>query len=484
MSRRKVRDAISGEEEIAEVCIISEHFGGDAGALPDIEGGFEWIVAGTGNNELDKEMRLESAKLTAAACRMRRYSYDETEVRLKYIEEMKRGTKFVESASSSSSSSRSAARIEWKFHDDDTTDSITMAVDTAMTGQRTVLLNPASAYIIGGAFSKGGKAGLEECLCFQSSLHTSLLQASELPPQRGLSEAYIPDNSVVLSPQVEVFRGGAEDGFPFEDETTVLTAVVSVAMPNNNPKLKDVPVDRPASEDQYLNVVRAKLTAALVAASSVKASILVVPALGVGDYKNKPEVIGRELAKVVSEKFSNAFEQIHVVGPRAFTDACSHGVPMPGSSPTMAMAVPVKQGGLSSAPMATATPVSRSGGLGMGIAPPAGNRSRTAGGRPAEEMERHLRALKTSVSEISGEFVQTISKGESSLGKLNPKDIQKTREEIKREKARLRDELEVIRVQKQDIQEQHAEVAQTKEQLILEVEESMRNEGKGNCTIC
>ena len=56
-------------------------------------------------------------------------------------------------------------------------------------------------------------------------------------------QPHLPDDGVLLSPHVEVFREGTTLGYGFRDSVTCLAAVVSVAMPNCNTKMSDSPVD-------------------------------------------------------------------------------------------------------------------------------------------------------------------------------------------------------------------------------------------------
>merc|ERR1719506_551230 len=104
-------------------------------------------------------------------------------------------------------------------------------------------------------------------MCVQSTLYPSLVQAARFAqnaevsapdwvrPAQKLSGsewlAHIPDDGCVLSPFVEVFRGGTNDGYPFETAAVMLDAVVSVAMPNCNEKMSDSPVDSHPEPDEY-----------------------------------------------------------------------------------------------------------------------------------------------------------------------------------------------------------------------------------------
>ena len=55
---------------------------------------------------------------------------------------------------------------------------------------------------------------------------------------------HIPQGGALLSPHVEVFRTGSDSGYEFEEEVATLEAVVSVATPNANRRVRDSPIDR------------------------------------------------------------------------------------------------------------------------------------------------------------------------------------------------------------------------------------------------
>lgn len=141
-------------------------------------------------------------------------------------------------------------------------------------------VNAASAYHAGGGFLTGGRHALEEAMCVQSSLYESLEQGISLaedaqilclnlglpngcvfvpchvpcasgtffcacvctlrlkvpswarPPARRDGSPWVlhlPDDGVLLSPMVEVFRDGTMHGYGFRETATVLTAVVPPA---------------------------------------------------------------------------------------------------------------------------------------------------------------------------------------------------------------------------------------------------------------
>eukprot|EP00416_Gambierdiscus_australes_P010118 CAMPEP_0171131260 /NCGR_PEP_ID=MMETSP0766_2-20121228/122402_1 /TAXON_ID=439317 /ORGANISM="Gambierdiscus australes, Strain CAWD 149" /LENGTH=229 /DNA_ID=CAMNT_0011594547 /DNA_START=20 /DNA_END=709 /DNA_ORIENTATION=- len=185
------------------------------------------------------------------------------------------------------------------------------AVARATAGERVVVVSAASAYHLGGGFRTGGRHALEESMCTQTSLAVSLQQALWLSQRRanpvkppphvdpGEWPCYIPDDGVVFSPMVEVFRGGYNTGYRFLPTPVELAAVVSVAMPNRNPSVRDAPMDAPASLADYRTMLRVKFRAVLGAARLAGANVVVLPAVGCGVYRNDPVEMGRALGEAL-----------------------------------------------------------------------------------------------------------------------------------------------------------------------------------------
>jgi len=139
-------------------------------------------------------------------------------------------------------------------------------------------------------------------------------------------QRYIPEDGVVLSPNVEVFRDGTATGYQFRSEVTRLAAVVSLAMPNCNAKVRDAPVDFPENPDDYFPLISAKFKAALNAATQVDADTLVVCDAGCGVYQNDPATVGHTFGKVLREHFLKNFSEVHIAGSSTFADAVERAI--------------------------------------------------------------------------------------------------------------------------------------------------------------
>merc|ERR1719265_2673712 len=115
-------------------------------------------------------------------------------------------------------------------------------------------------------------------------------------------EQYLPDDGVVISPHVEVFREGSATGYAFLKQPVELAGIVSLAMFNKNPRVKDSPVDAPRDPEVYLEGTAVKFRAALAAVAILNAEVVVVPDVGCGVFGNDPEVVGSILGRVLLEE--------------------------------------------------------------------------------------------------------------------------------------------------------------------------------------
>lgn len=188
-----------------------------------------------------------------------------------------------------------------------------VACRRARQGFRVVAVNAASALSVGGSFLSGGRHGLEEMLCMQSTLHFSLQRAAQLAAERQLRDSqgnpvHIPDDGVVLSPGVEFFRSGAEEGYALFAEGGVrLEAVISVAMPSANKAQRELLIER-------------KLHAVLQAAASVDAEVLVIPDIGCGVHGHDAAMMGSVFGRVLYG-YPSFFTEVIICGRSEFFSA-------------------------------------------------------------------------------------------------------------------------------------------------------------------
>mmetsp|Transcript_11088 Transcript_11088/g.24439 ORF Transcript_11088/g.24439 Transcript_11088/m.24439 type:complete len:537 (-) Transcript_11088:146-1756(-) len=195
------------------------------------------------------------------------------------------------------------------------------AVELARQSYRVALVSAASGYCPGGGSTKGGRHALEEALCLQSTLFDSLREVQDKLVKEG-KPYQIPEDGVILSPLVEFFRGGSDQGYPLYGgrETLELASVVSMAMYNRNPQVRDSPLDAPLKPEDYELGVEKKFSAALHAAVLSGADSLVLPDVGCGVFQNDPQLVGKVAGRAL-QKYIGYFRCIVCTGTQAFYEA-------------------------------------------------------------------------------------------------------------------------------------------------------------------
>jgi len=283
---------------------------------------FLWIRKANGKE--DRQRRKDAAEQTLNACKFGGYILEGTEVRFKHIAELKEGSCIVR-ADEAERAPRGPGPTIFRHGIGKLVD---VAVDLSGSGHNVAAVSAASAYHMGGSFRDGGRHALEEAMCMQTTLYQSLKEvleqerASRVPPPAGSPPApIIPVDGAVLSPMVEVFRGGTSDGYPFWTIPVTICAVVSVAMPNCNPNVKDAPVDAPEDRAAYDSLLSRKFIAACTAAARSGATTLVLPDVGCGVYGNLPADVGSQFGKILKDRFSTTFKELHLVGLDDFCKA-------------------------------------------------------------------------------------------------------------------------------------------------------------------
>eukprot|EP00930_Biecheleria_cincta_P056281 TRINITY_DN42428_c0_g1_i1.p1 TRINITY_DN42428_c0_g1~~TRINITY_DN42428_c0_g1_i1.p1 ORF type:complete len:492 (+),score=68.15 TRINITY_DN42428_c0_g1_i1:49-1476(+) len=300
-------------------------------------GDFNWIRLA--NDEADRAERREIARRTEEATQCRGYVLDGLKtVLLPNVTASVTGTRLISPTAGDwpSASAVLDLRPEWKH-----STKITIVKDTvpgaavsrcSSEGRRVAAINAASAYHSGGGFSTGGRHALEEAICVQSTLFESLKSSHQLAHSKGVSApqwcqpivqysgkpwvAHLPDDGALLSPFVEFFRKGSNDGYAFEDDSTTLEAVISVAMPNCNRRMNDSPVDACSGSSEYMAQLERRWRAALTAAAYyTEADCVVVPDAGCGVFMNPPEKVGAALANVLKKEFNGRFAELVVAFP-------------------------------------------------------------------------------------------------------------------------------------------------------------------------
>jgi len=300
----------------------------EAGRLPLVAGSHEWIRKA--NSELDRQRRRLAAEQTMSVCQVKGYVLDGQYQALTSLEIMCRNTRVVARKSTQLPKLSQGLIRSWHHHPPGGL--LDVACGRASAGLPTVAVNAASAYHVGGGFHTGGRHALEESICMRSTLINSLKVAESTSCQPSVHcqpkmkapgvpwTCHIPETGCIISPDVEIFRGGTDLGYPFLPKVVRLP-IISVAMPNRNPQVRDAPVDAPRDLRIYRELVFQKFETMLHAASDLlsgRPGVLVVPDLGCGAYGNDAVEVGRLLGEALK---GHSFLEIHLVGQASFADA-------------------------------------------------------------------------------------------------------------------------------------------------------------------
>lgn len=205
------------------------------------------------------------------------------------------------------------------------------AVKVSKAGKKAVAVNAASAYSVGGGVMSGGRHALEESCCITSTLLASLQKAQwdQMQSQEHAQghyhdseafHAHVPVDGCIVSPFVEVFREGSNDGYGFLDAPVTLQGVCSVAMFNMNPRVSDSPLDAPRDFKTYCQQAKLKFRSVAMGALEMGGEVLICPDVGCGVFANDPEVLGTLLGQVLREPALVNLE-VMLTGQVAFAEA-------------------------------------------------------------------------------------------------------------------------------------------------------------------
>ena len=541
------RGAVPGEEEISEVFVIGSAFSGNDGALDAIDENYDWIEFDTGDPEKDQDLRmlrLEAAKLTAASCRLGRYSFNEADIPLVNLPQTLEGTHVVINVDGTTQQEQ-RYNTEFNFHEADDASFTELLLGLAAERSVTVL-SASSPYKVGGNFSEGGAAELEELLCMQSTLQMSLRRAGKMASEHGVTaptkagpsdsratwDVHIPEYGAIISPNVEIFRGGPEYGFPFLEGPLVLAAIISIAMPNCNQDLRDEPCDAPESPEEYHRQLHAKIAAALEVAVAIQCRTLVVPPLGCGRYLNDPSTVGKVFVEVFQSRFSTAFAEVHFFGDDDFLVACSScssieqgaglgtGLPEPeelavprmrerrnavdvaeqrawaqeaetlaqepGESETLldpedapallGSALDLSPGHPRQRPSALDSSSDSQGSEADRVA----SRSQDALFSEERLREERFQSLKSTVVKVAAQHQESLETLQASLSSLlTEQTVREEHEALRRQAVAIQDESTAIDAQRQELEEKTAELAATKEELLRQLDTARKLAASG-----
>ncbi|MCM1026010.1 MAG: TIGR02452 family protein [Roseburia sp.] len=184
-------------------------------------------------------------------------------------------------------------------------------------GQRTAVLNFASATNPGGGVVRGASAQ-EECLCRCSNLYfclnTPKMWDAFYSPHRSASDP-IHNDDIIFTPDVAVFKTDTEDPELMAEKDWYAVDVITCAAPNlrqrpGNP-YNSGDGDKRAflEDDQLLALHEKRLKRILDAALLQNVESVILGAFGCGAFSNDPEIVARAAGNVIAG-YLKAFRNI------------------------------------------------------------------------------------------------------------------------------------------------------------------------------
>lgn len=172
-------------------------------------------------------------------------------------------------------------------------------------GQKTAVLNFASAVNPGGGVARGAMAQ-EECLCRSSNLLPCLkqnhLMKNYYMPHRIANDPMY-SHKVIYTENITVFK--TDDALPklIHSNEWFNVDVITCAAPN----LRNIEC---VDEDKLFNVLCSRVDMILNAALKHNIDTVILGAWGCGAFKNPPELVAKAFKQVIDEKYKCAFKNI------------------------------------------------------------------------------------------------------------------------------------------------------------------------------
>eukprot|EP00928_Gymnodinium_smaydae_P023208 TRINITY_DN19239_c0_g2_i2.p1 TRINITY_DN19239_c0_g2~~TRINITY_DN19239_c0_g2_i2.p1 ORF type:complete len:533 (+),score=134.21 TRINITY_DN19239_c0_g2_i2:441-2039(+) len=312
--------------------------------LPMMDGAWVWIRQK--NEEIHRATRLDSGRLLRETFRRGGFCWRQNGgpkhvVKYRYIPKMVKGTRIFSCKHGLPPLRRDPKRsMEMEYGS--CISPIEKAETMALGVFRPAVVNAASAYHAGGGFTSGGRHALEEAFCSQTTLYASLEHAIG-QFQKGLAKKlytndqpnyhqHIPTDGCIMSPYVEIVRGGTDQGYLAHATAVPVASVISMAMYNKNTGVRDAPVDAPSDQTAYEEGVRKKFTAAIHAAAFSEADALILPDVGCGVFRNDAATCGR-IAGTVLYEFRTRFKRTVFTGKKEFYEAAVAAMKACGDAP-------------------------------------------------------------------------------------------------------------------------------------------------------
>lgn len=159
---------------------------------------------------------------------------------------------------------------------------IDYALEHLQQGKRVVLGIHADAYKVGAGFMCGGKQGVEEEACSRSNYFFSLQAASKQAEAAKMADAkgklfHIPNDGLVVSPGVEFYCDGVQEGYAPLHRPVVMPAIMSFSAPEINMNDEEISGSAERAEQFLVKQYSQRFLLLLHEASVLEADVIVIP---------------------------------------------------------------------------------------------------------------------------------------------------------------------------------------------------------------
>ncbi|KAJ6233545.1 hypothetical protein M0813_29852 [Anaeramoeba flamelloides] len=171
--------------------------------------------------------------------------------------------------------------------------------------EKPCVLNMANPYRPGGGY-EGGAGAQEENVFRRTNYIQSLIDKENLVTEKAFSYP-IPLLGAIYSPEVIVFRGAEEQGYPYLEKPFVVSFIASAAIPRPRVKMADESWE--LEEEEY-KITKKKIRTMLKVPLIYGHDSLVLSAYGCGAFGNPASHMAKIFHEILDEEFKGYYKKI------------------------------------------------------------------------------------------------------------------------------------------------------------------------------
>ncbi|KAJ6238338.1 hypothetical protein M0813_26308 [Anaeramoeba flamelloides] len=171
--------------------------------------------------------------------------------------------------------------------------------------EKPCVLNMANPYRAGGGY-EGGAGAQEENVFRRTNYIQSLIDKESLVTEKSFSYP-IPLLGAIYSPEVIVFRGAEEQGYPYLEKPYILSFIASAAIPG--PRVKKIDDSWHLEEEEY-KITKNKIRTMLKVPLIYGHDSLVLSAFGCGAFGNPASHMAKIFHEILDEEFNGYYKKI------------------------------------------------------------------------------------------------------------------------------------------------------------------------------